>query len=84
MPSTFHASAVVLVALLPGALYVCAFERQAGRYGTGLSDPGFPVHRGSALFLAVFAGPLNALHVNFTDGVLAERPMRRWVRFRAR
>lgn len=38
MPQSFQAVAVTLIALLPGALYVWAFERQAGRYGIGLSD----------------------------------------------
>ena len=38
MPNTFQALAVLLVALLPGALYVWSFERQAGRWGIGLSD----------------------------------------------
>ncbi len=38
MPDTFQAVAVVLLALLPGALYVWALERQAGAWGTQLSD----------------------------------------------
>ncbi len=37
MPSTFQTAAVFVVALRPGALYVWAFERQAGRYGIGLN-----------------------------------------------
>jgi hypothetical protein len=38
MPSTFQGLAVVLVALLPGALYVWTFERIVGRWGIGFSD----------------------------------------------
>lgn len=38
MPSTFQALAVVLVALLPGGLFMWAVERLAGRYGIGFSD----------------------------------------------
>lgn len=38
MTTTFQAIAVLLLALLPGALYTWAFERIAGRWGIGLSD----------------------------------------------
>jgi hypothetical protein len=38
MPSTVEALAVVVAALLPGALYVWAFERVVGRWGVGFSD----------------------------------------------
>lgn len=57
MPDTFQAVAVLVVALLPGALYVWAFERQAGRWGVGLSDRLLRFVGGSALFHAV-AAPL--------------------------
>lgn len=38
MPDTFEGLAVVLVALLPGALFMWSFERLAGRWGIGFSD----------------------------------------------
>lgn len=38
MPDTFEAVGVVLMALLPGALYIWAFERLVGRWGVGLTD----------------------------------------------
>ena len=57
MPDTFQAVAVAVVALLPGALYVWAFERQAGRWGIGLSDRLLRFVGGSALFHAA-AAPL--------------------------
>jgi hypothetical protein len=38
MPSTFQALAVILVALLPGGLFMWAVERLVGRYGIGFSD----------------------------------------------
>jgi hypothetical protein len=38
MPDTFQASGVIVVALLPGALYVWSFERIVGAGGIGLSD----------------------------------------------
>jgi hypothetical protein len=79
LPSTFQAIAVVVVALLPGALYVWAFERQAGRYGIGLSDRILRFVGGSAVFLAAFAGPLYVLHVNFTADALAGRSLPLWL-----
>lgn len=68
-----------MVAMLPGALYVWAFERQAGRYGIGLSDRVLRFVGGSAVFLAVFAGPLYALHVRFTADLLAAEPLPSWL-----
>lgn len=79
MPTTFQAAAVIVVALLPGALYVWAFERQAGRYGIGLSDRVLRFIGGSAVLLAVFAGPLYVLHVNFTPELIAGRPLPWWL-----
>jgi len=38
MASTFEALAVLILALLPGAIYTWSFERIAGRWGIGLSD----------------------------------------------
>lgn len=55
MPNTFQALAVLLVALLPGALYVWSFERQAGRCGIGLSDRLLRFVGGSAIFQACVA-----------------------------
>ena len=52
MPDTFQAIAVLAVALLPGALHVWAFERQAGRWGIGLSDRLLRFVGGSVLFHA--------------------------------
>lgn len=79
MPSTFQAAVVTVLALLPGALYVWAFERQAGRYGIGLSDRVLRFIGGSAVLLSVFAGPLYALHVNFTDEVVSGEPLPLWL-----
>jgi hypothetical protein len=79
MPSTFQAAGVIVVALLPGALYVWAFERQAGRYGIGLSDRVLRFVGGSAVFLAVFAGPLYALYIQFARDVAAARPLPLWL-----
>lgn len=55
MPETFSSLAVLSIALLPGALYTWAFERQAGRWGIGLSDRVLRFVGGSAIFHAAFA-----------------------------
>lgn len=61
MPASFSALAVLVVALLPGALYLWSFERQAGRYGIGLSDRLLRFIGGSAVFLCFLAWPVYRL-----------------------
>lgn len=79
MPSTFQAAWVVVLFLLPGALHVWAFERQAGRYGIGLSDRVLRFVGGSSLLVALLAGPLYALYVRFADVVRLGRPLPWWL-----
>jgi hypothetical protein len=55
VPSSISAALTFVVALLPGALYVWAFERQAGRWGIGLSDRVLRFIGGSAIFHALFS-----------------------------
>jgi hypothetical protein len=55
MPTSFEATAVLLVALVPGALYIWSFERMAGRWGIGLSDRIFRFVGASAIIHAVLA-----------------------------
>ncbi len=55
MPSTFQALAVLVLALLPGALYVWSFERQAGSWGASLSDRAFRFIEFSAVLHALSA-----------------------------
>lgn len=38
MPATVEALAMVVLAVVPGALYTWALEREAGRWGIGLAD----------------------------------------------
>lgn len=75
MPQSLQAAAVIVVALLPGALYVWSFERQAGRYGIGLSDRVLRFVGGSAVFLAVFAVPLYFLYANYGASIVAGKPV---------
>lgn len=55
MPTSFQAVAVLVVALVPGALYVWSFERRAGRWGIGLSDRIFRFIGVSAIFHTLLA-----------------------------
>ena len=55
MPESIPALTVAVLALLPGALYVWAFERQVGRWGIGLSDRLLRFVGGSAVFHSFFA-----------------------------
>lgn len=55
MPDTFEAAGVLILALLPGALYTWAFERLVGRWGVGLSDRLLRFAGGSAIFHALAA-----------------------------
>lgn len=55
MPDTFAAIGVALVALLPGALYLWAFEREVGQWGISAVDRFLRFVAGSALLHAVFA-----------------------------
>ncbi len=55
MTDGFGALVVLAVALIPGALYVWAYERQAGGKGIGFSDRVLRFVGGSAIFHALFA-----------------------------
>lgn len=53
--STFAGIAVLVVALLPGAVYTWSFERIAGRWGIGLSDRLYRFFGLSAFFQVLIA-----------------------------
>lgn len=55
MPDTFQSLAILLVALLPGALYVWSFERQVGQWGVGLADRFLRFVGWTAIFQAALA-----------------------------
>lgn len=58
MPSSLAALGVLILAVLPGLLYVWGFEREAGRWSIGPSDRVLRFLAVSCLFLAVFSLPL--------------------------
>jgi hypothetical protein len=57
MVSTFQGLAVALIALLPGATYTFAYERQAGSFAITTSDRVVRFLAASAVFQALLAGP---------------------------
>jgi uncharacterized protein DUF6338 len=81
MPETFQALLVLVLALLPGALYVWAFERLAGAWRVRFSDRVFRFVEVSAVFHALSAPLTYWLWVEFIDsGKLAsgEIPLILW------
>ena len=55
MPDTFQALVVLIVALLPGALYTWSFERLVGAWGVGFADRVLRFVGVSAVFQAAIA-----------------------------
>src|SRR6266545_4883885 len=80
MVSTFQALAVAVLALIPGALYVWGFERQAGRWGIGLSDRLLRFLGASVLLHALAAPATYSLYRQFVhSGKLGDAaPLPAW------
>lgn len=62
MISTFQAVAVAVLAILPGAAYVFAYERQAGAFGVGLPDRFVRFLAASAVMHALLSAGTYALY----------------------
>jgi hypothetical protein len=65
MPATITGLALFFVAILPGALYTWAFEREIGRWGIGLTDRLLRFVGVSALFLALTTYPAHYVWRNY-------------------
>jgi hypothetical protein len=57
LPSSLVALGIVLVAVLPGAVYTWAFEREAGSYGVTLADRTLRFLAASTVMHLLFAWP---------------------------
>src|SRR5918996_2184428 len=82
MPETFEALAILLLALLPGALYVWAFERFAGAWGIRFSDRVLRFVEISAILHALLAPVTYRLWIDYlASGNLAEgrAPLALWL-----
>lgn len=76
---TFQALGVTLVAILPGASYMFAFERVAGGFGVSLADRIFRFLAASAVFAALSFGPGLVLYRDFVvTGRLARGELSVW------
>src|SRR6059036_3118383 len=57
MPDTLEALLVVTIAILPGALHAWASEREAGRWGVGLSDRFLRFTGTTSIYAVAFSYP---------------------------
>lgn len=78
MTAGLGAAALVLVALLPGAMFSWSFERWAGRFGIGLKDRALRFMGLSAVLLSMAAGPLYWVYANYWEALAAREPLPRW------
>lgn len=79
MASSLQALTVLVVALLPGALFVWGFERNAGRYGIGLKDRALRLVGTSAAFLALFASALYWLYARYWGSLVSGEALPAWL-----
>ena len=79
MVDTFQALTVFVLALVPGALYFWAFERQTGRWGVGLSDRILRFVGASALFHVAFAPASYWLWANEWPKARDGEPLSLWL-----
>lgn len=77
MPATVIALVIALLALLPGALYVWAFEQQAGSWGVNARDRLQRFAGASAIFLALQMPAIYQCYREFvvTGDLAAGRPL---------
>lgn len=68
MPDTFQALWVLLLALLPGAMYTWAYEREVGGWGTNLSDRLLRFVGVSVIFQALISPVTYWLYSKFVRG----------------
>lgn len=72
-----NAATLALVALLPGALFVWAFERQAGSFAIGLKDRTLRLLGASAILLAITSGLLYWAYITYWE-TFANRQLPPW------
>jgi uncharacterized protein DUF6338 len=77
VPGTLQGLLVLILAVLPGAIHLWGFEREAGKWRIGVSDAVLRFVAASAVFQCLFAAPLYLLYQEFVhhDVTLAGRPV---------
>jgi hypothetical protein len=73
VPSTLQAVLAVVIAVLPGAIYLWGFEREAGKWAIGISDTVLRFVAASAIFQALYAAPLYILYEHYVHHEVARR-----------
>ncbi|MGI8434838.1 MAG: DUF6338 family protein [Nocardioidaceae bacterium] len=68
IPSSVMAAGILLLAVLPGAAYTWALERQVGSFGVALADRSLRFFGSSVVFHAVLAWPEYGLYRLFLEG----------------
>ncbi len=65
MPTTLQAVLAIVLIVLPGAIYLWGFEREAGKWAIGISDTVLRFVAASAIFQAIAFGPLYLLYERY-------------------
>lgn len=68
IPSSIVAAGILLLAVLPGAAYTWALERQVGSFGVTLADRSLRFFGSSVVFHAVLAWPEYGVYRMFIEG----------------
>jgi hypothetical protein len=65
VPTTLQAVLALVLIVLPGAIYLWGFEREAGKWAIGISDTILRFVAASAVFQALYAAPLYVLYERY-------------------
>jgi uncharacterized protein DUF6338 len=73
VPSTLQTVLAIVVAVLPGAIYLWGFEREAGKWAIGISDTLLRFVAASAIFQVLYAVPLYVLYERYVHHEVLRR-----------
>lgn len=76
MPSTLQAVLALVLVVLPGAIYLWGFEREAGKWAIGISDTLLRFVAASAIFQALYAAPLYVFYERYVHHDVARQGSR--------
>jgi hypothetical protein len=76
VPSTLQAVLALVLVVLPGAIYLWGFEREAGKWAIGISDTLLRFVAASAIFQALYAAPLYVFYERYVHHDVARQGSR--------